>query len=345
MADRDEVIDVLFRPWRIRPPALSADDTVLFLGAQVHPQLAELGPRRLVAVQPWRPAVRALQLAGFSVRADDRDVGTGHASALVLPERQREASRAWLGRAVLAVRPGGEVVACAAAREGGARLAEDLAELLGEVDVDSKARCKVVRGHVGAGADLTKAAAWSELDAPVTVEAGMHTRPGLFAWDHVDEGSSRLARLLPDHLGDVVVDAGCGWGYLGAVVLGRPRPPRVLHLIDADARALASARVNLASRKRDAELVFHWEDATGVWPVSGVDAVVSNPPFHLSGTTDPSVGAGVIRASFAALRPGGSLWMVANRHLPYEKVLYQTFGKWDVVDERGGYKVVRAERR
>ena len=43
-----------------------------------------------------------------------------------------------------------------------------------------------------------------------------------------------------------------------------------------------------------------------------------------------------------ALRPGGRLYVVANRHLPYEHTLNDSFGAVRVVAERDGFKLVEA---
>jgi 16S rRNA (guanine1207-N2)-methyltransferase len=345
MAERDDPLEVLFRPWRAEPPTLDASDRVLFLGARPHPDLSLADPATVVAVQPWQPAADGLKAMGLTVLPDDRAVGDGYASVLVLPERQRDGARAWLGRAVLAAREGGEVIACAPTREGGQRLGDELAELLGEVTIDVKARCRVVRGVRGPDADLELAASWADQDRVRDVWRGMSSRPGLFAWDHVDEGSARLVECLPNDLGGVVADVGCGWGYLSAAVLARGVRPTELHLIEADARGLAIAKANLAPHAAGVALHSHWIDATTKWPVPALDAIVCNPPFHERGETSTELGRGILRSAFEALKVGGSLWMVANRHLPYEKTLYQTFGAWDVLDERGGYKVIRATRR
>ena len=46
-----------------------------------------------------------------------------------------------------------------------------------------------------------------------------------------------------------------------------------------------------------------------------------------------------------ALKPGGRLWLVANRHLPYEQVLNASFGDVRAVAERDGFKVIAAVKR
>lgn len=45
------------------------------------------------------------------------------------------------------------------------------------------------------------------------------------------------------------------------------------------------------------------------------------------------------------LRPGGTLWAVANTQLPYERTLRDTFGAFDELTVRGGFKVLRAMKR
>ena len=73
------------------------------------------------------------------------------------------------------------------------------------------------------------------------------------------------------------------------------------------------------------------------------DFIVSNPPFHAQSRADrPDIGRRFIAAAAEALKPGGRLWLVANRHLPYEAVLDARFGKARIVTQRDGFKVIEA---
>ena len=75
------------------------------------------------------------------------------------------------------------------------------------------------------------------------------------------------------------------------------------------------------------------------------DVIVTNPPFHTGSRHDrPDIGRRFIAVAAAALRTGGSLWLVANRHLPYESVLDESFGKVTMVKQAGGFKIVSAVR-
>ena len=67
-----------------------------------------------------------------------------------------------------------------------------------------------------------------------------------------------------------------------------------------------------------------------------------NPPFHSGRQADPRLGAAFIASAARLLTGAGRLWMVANRHLPYETVLAEYFAK---VTEIGGdtrFKVIEA---
>ena len=72
------------------------------------------------------------------------------------------------------------------------------------------------------------------------------------------------------------------------------------------------------------------------------DFIVSNPPFHQGRADQPEIGCAFIVAAAAALRPAGCLWLVANRHLPYEQVLRENFRKVRTVAEEQGFKVIEA---
>ncbi|MEE7566923.1 methyltransferase, partial [Xanthomonas sp. Kuri4-3] len=82
---------------------------------------------------------------------------------------------------------------------------------------------------------------------------------------------------------------------------------------------------------------------------AGIDArfdfIVSNPPFHTPAREDrPDIGQRFIAVAAQALRPGGQLFLVANRHLPYEQILNDRFGQVRVAAERDGFKVIAATR-
>ncbi|MEO7916232.1 MAG: methyltransferase, partial [Dokdonella sp.] len=108
--------------------------------------------------------------------------------------------------------------------------------------------------------------------------------------------------------------------------------------VEAEAEALVCARVNIP----DPRAKFHWADATTFKPVRLWDSVVMNPPFHTAREADAGLGIAFIKAAQRGLSPSGSLWMVANRHLPYEITLKQRFEQVRIVAQSDGYKIFHA---
>ena len=146
------------------------------------------------------------------------------------------------------------------------------------------------------------------------------TAPGVFSADAIDPGSNELAAFIPPNLKGHVVDLGAGWGYLSDAILGHEGVTQV-DLVEADFAALEAARQNIT----DARAEFHWADALNWQAARPVDHVVTNPPFHQGRHADPSLGQAFIRSAARLLKPKGHLWLVANRHLPYEATLEDAF--------------------
>ena len=179
---------------------------------------------------------------------------------------------------------------------------------------------------------------WAE-GAPQEIEEGFVTLPGVFSADGIDPASRALAEALPEDLGKHVIDLGAGWGYLSARALERESIERI-ELVEADHAALDCARINVP----DARAVMHWDDALRFRPERRADTVIMNPPFHQGRKGAPELGQGFIATAAACLKPDGTLYMVANRHLPYEGVLAQSFAHVEEFGGDGRFKLLAASR-
>jgi len=178
---------------------------------------------------------------------------------------------------------------------------------------------------------------WTAPD-PAKGPHGYFTTAGVFSDGAVDAGSALLADALPAKLPARMADLGAGWGYLAAPVLARDGV-KSLDLIEAEALSLNCAKLNVS----DSRVTFHWADATR-FDGGGFDGIVMNPPFHTSRATDPGLGRAFIQAAARLLTPHGKLWMVANRHLPYEATLNECFRNVDMIGGNGAFKVFHANR-
>lgn len=348
-ADSDPALQALWLPFTEGlldwPP-----EGALFLGARDGWSMHQRSLPGLSCVQAFKPGFDALQRSGLAV-ARAADPVRRWPLVLLLPPRQREATRALFAQAVALLAPGGRVVAAMPNAEGAKSGAADLARVAGPLQALSKHKCRVFwTDPLDGPIDPGLAAEWRALGAPRALDftvAGhpVCSRPGVFAWERIDRASALLAAHLPDDLAGEGADLGAGWGYLGMEVLARCPAVRALDLYEADAEALDLARANLAPFADRARLGFHWHDvATGL--PRRHDFIVSNPPFHAQGRADrPDLGRAFLAAAADALAPGGRLWLVANRHLPYEGELAARFASVRTVAQADGFKVLEARQQ
>lgn len=193
----------------------------------------------------------------------------------------------------------------------------------------SKAHGKIAVFPAGPGLEVCAA-------RPAEVE-GFRTVAGVFSADGIDRGSALLGAALPAEMKGKVADLGAGWGYLSRAVLARAGV-KECHLVEAEAEALDCARVNVV----DERAVFHWADATTVRLPKLMEHVVMNPPFHAGRDADPALGLAFIGAAARALAPDGVLWLVANRHLPYDRALKALFREVQEIGGDAAFRVTRA---
>lgn len=339
----DDALATLFQPLTDGLLTWPADGGALFLRARNGIGLSPAFRQGLICEQEFKPAAEALTRSGLeTIALASLDPARRFALVLVLPPRQREEARALLATAVALCAPGGRVLACARNDEGARTLESDLARLAGEVSSLSKRKCRVIwTAPLHGPADPALAQAWSELDAARPILDGRYTsRPGVFAWDRIDPASALLAACLPADLAGRAADLGAGYGYLSAELAARCPHIAALDLYEAQARALAMARINLRDARVPVE--FFWSDVTAGLP-RHYDVIVSNPPFHAQGREDrPDIGRRFIATAARALNPEGRFWMVANRHLPYEHALDEHFGTIRNVAQESGFKVIEA---
>ena len=173
-------------------------------------------------------------------------------------------------------------------------------------------------------------------------EYTLHTRPGIFSWDHVDEATAILADAIQVPNGASVLDLGCGCGALGIVAAslsgGGP-----LCMLDADVEAVRSATRSAESNGVASARALVSDVASAVLD-ERFDVVVTNPPFHVGKATDLDVPMQFIEDAFQVLTEGGQLFLVANRTLPYEQAIRHRFGNVANLHDGPRFKVLTATR-
>ena len=301
---------------------------MIVIGARAEDDLSLFDPRRTRIVQTAYPDHKVLAARGFDV-VTGADGGAD--TALVVLPRAKALARARIADANALLPPGAELWIEGQRMDGIEAMLRELRALTDVDEIHSKAHGKIFRVRAGD---------WLPADWPGDDShpaPGFTAPPGAFSADGVDPASAALAAALPDKLPTRIVDLGAGWGWLSAQVLTRPGV-EVVHLVEADHCALDAARRNVT----DARAQFHWADARDFTLADPVNGVVMNPPFHEGRAADPALGRAFIATAARLLTQAGRLWLVANRHLPYETALEQHFARVTEIGGDGRFKIIEA---
>ena len=164
-------------------------------------------------------------------------------------------------------------------------------------------------------------------------ESSNHTifsHANVFSKQSLDIGTRFLLQHLPklpniDH----IIDLGCGNGVVG-LNLTVLYPDSKITFVDESFMAIASAKLtcqyNLNSLDNCQFIVNNCLDD---FTPNSTDLIVCNPPFHQSHSVGTHIALQMFQQSHKTLNKGGTLLVVANRHLPYYSHLKRIFGKVD----------------
>lgn len=329
----------LFHPFESGAVATPGDGRFLFLGAEAGFRLPDGFGADLHLVQGFRPHFRALEAAGGKISTLPE--GTGYDGALVLAGRFRGQNEDRIAEAAERVVPGGLIVVAGSNEDGIGSLRKRINKLAGVDDSLPK--------HHGVAFWFRRPDDAASLVAalrpqPALVDGRFATAPGMFSHDRIDAASKLLAECLPEKAKGLAADFGAGWGFLSAQLAERTQGLSRIDLYEADHESLEAARANLATIAPPPEFGFFWHDLIGEPVERKYDLVVMNPPFHQGRATEPGIGQAMIQAASAALKPGGQLFMVANRGLPYEQTLAASFKRVEELRNEGGFRVMLARR-
>jgi len=187
-------------------------------------------------------------------------------------------------------------------------------------------------------------------DLPGDLGSPLSGRPvvnhaGVFCADRLDVGTRFFLRHLPSTGGDRrVVDLGCGNGVVGtAVALADPRAEVLF--TDESFQAVASAEATYRANGVPGHAEFRVGDGLAGVADASVDVVLNNPPFHSHQATTDATAWRMFTGARRALRPGGELWVVGNRHLGYHVKLKRLFGNSELVAGDRKFVVLKAVRR
>ncbi|MCP1198787.1 class I SAM-dependent methyltransferase [Notoacmeibacter sp. MSK16QG-6] len=296
----------------------------------------------LTIIQGFRPDFLALQKRGLNVVCSlDQIEGTAAFDiVIVCLSRHRRLNETMLAKAAKVCVDHGAIIAAGSKTDGAGAIRKALSRLTGDLQSMPKHHGLVMWLTV----DEAVRTAWDDAfgDRDSVSASGFVTAPGGFSADRIDVGSALLAEHLPADLSGACADFCAGWGYLSIAASERCPALTSLDLFEADWASLKAAETNLSGIAMPR--AFHWRDLSSE-PVEGrFDVIVMNPPFHTGRAAEPSLGEAIIERASTCLKPGGRLFLVANRQLPYEAVLNSRFRNVRFMAETSIYKVIEAAR-
>jgi 16S rRNA (guanine1207-N2)-methyltransferase len=114
-------------------------------------------------------------------------------------------------------------------------------------------------------------------------------------------------------------------------------------MVDADMEAVRSAHKSAVAAGITNFGILP-SDVAGAVLDKRFDVVVTNPPFHTGKQTELAVPIQFIEDAWQVLLPGGQLFLVANRTLPYEGAIEARFGNVASAHDGRRFKVLSATK-
>ncbi|MFF0789215.1 methyltransferase [Streptomyces spiralis] len=168
---------------------------------------------------------------------------------------------------------------------------------------------------------------------------------GVFCADRLDIGTRFFLEHLPEDRGARrVVDLGCGNGVVGTA-MALANPEAEVLFTDESFQAVASAEATYRANGVVGHAEFRVGDGLSGVPAGSVDLVLNNPPFHSHQATTDATAWRMFSGARRALRPGGELWVIGNRHLGYHVKLRRVFGNSRLVASDPKFVVLKAVKR
>ncbi|MEQ1870770.1 MAG: class I SAM-dependent methyltransferase [Vicinamibacterales bacterium] len=256
-------------------------------------------------------------------------------------QKGKEANDCLLSTAGSVVSPGGRVILVGENAAGIRSFAARLEERVGPIEFSDAARhCVLYEARSTGIRPEVRLEAWEKRFHAQTSSGGVDvvTLPGVFSHGRLDEGTAFLLPHLPPSVHGAVLDFGCGSGVIGAVIKSHS-PGCEVSLVDSNAFALLAAERTFSVNGLAARAIRPVDGIDGVGDQT-FDLIVSNPPFHQGIGTDYDVVGRFLQQCEQRLNSGGVVLMVANRFLPYERMMPKALQMSNVA-ENAKYKVLK----
>ena len=167
------------------------------------------------------------------------------------------------------------------------------------------------------------------------------SKPGVFGWNKIDQGSSFLVHNLPRFLQHKtplpcrIADLGCGYGYLSIMAAQLLNAEFIA--VDNNVAAVNACQENFKQQGIRGSVVL--SDCAG--NISQlVDVVLCNPPFHQGFSIESDLALKFLLACKRLLVPGGLALFVVNSFIDLERKAATLFSDVSVLEKNKQFKLV-----
>jgi 16S rRNA (guanine1207-N2)-methyltransferase len=260
----------------------------------------------------------------------------------------RKLTRRWLLQAYLALRVGGSFYIAGSNRAGIQSTIKDVTELFGEGSIlaykkGNRIACFIKKSGIAPSPDWVHTpgiapGTWVEFTITLSDHTfNIRSLPGVFSFDHLDDGSKMLLSAINIPPGAKVLDVGCGYGIIGMYTA--VQGAGLVHLIDNNLLAIAACNQTIALNRILNANIF-MGDLLNPIGTNKYDLILSNPPFHTEHSVDYQIASAMIRQSYQALESRGQIIIVANRFIRYDHMIEEVFGNISYLAESEKFHVL-----
>jgi 16S rRNA G1207 methylase RsmC len=162
------------------------------------------------------------------------------------------------------------------------------------------------------------------------------SRPGIFSYGKLDDGTRALADCMIIEPGEQVIDLGCGCGAAGIFAGLRAGPDTRITFVDSNVRAVAVASLNATCNElTNFTTLAAWRPSS--LPAESADVILANPPYFGRG----EIAERFVEYARVALKPRGRLYLVTKLTELFGELLTRSFEEV-AADSARGYEVFSA---
>ena len=171
-------------------------------------------------------------------------------------------------------------------------------------------------------------------------QATMLSKPGIFSWKKIDQGSTFLIDTLIKHKIDLrdhsVLDLGCGYGYLA--IFASLQGARWVTATDNNITATMLCKKNFELHKVRGEVLAM---DCGEYLKKEYQIILCNPPFHKGKNIETTLSERFITTAARLLCQHGKAYFVVNSFIPLERIAEPYFRRIILLEKNPQYKIVQ----